>query len=122
MGMSDQQLPPEARAGRSPVSGDDGSVGDVIDLVKAYALQETVGPLKGAGRWLGFGVAGAVCLALGLVLVSLGALRFIQTQWASVFDGAWSFVPYLIVLVMVLAVTALALSRVSRATLNKEPR
>jgi len=40
----------------------------------------------------------------------------------SVFDGAWSFVPYLIVLVVVLAVTAISLSRVSKATLNKEPQ
>ena len=28
------------------------SVGEVIDFVKTYARQETVGPLKGAGRWI----------------------------------------------------------------------
>jgi len=120
--MAAQDTP--AGDGARPASSgpDDASVGDVIDLVKAYALQETVGPLKGAGRWLGFGVAGALCLGLGLVLVALGLLRLLQTQWESVFDGAWSFVPYLIVLAVVLAVTAISLSRVSKATLNKEPQ
>ena len=29
------------------------SIAGVVDLVKTYALQETIGPLKGAGRWLG---------------------------------------------------------------------
>ena len=120
MATPDPNSADTARA--SSTAGDDASVGDVIDLVKAYAVQETLGPLKGAGRWLGFGLAAAVCLSAGLVLVSLGVLRFIQTQWESVFDGAWSFVPYVIVLVLVLAATALALSRVSRSTLNKEPR
>lgn len=120
--MAAQDTPPSDRAPASPSSEHDASVGDVFDLVKAYARQETLGPLKGAGRWLGYGVAAALCLAGGLVLVALGLLRFIQTQWDTVFDGAWSFVPYLIVLVVVAAVTAFALSRVSRATLNKEPR
>jgi hypothetical protein len=120
--MATQDTPPTDAGSSSPQRSDDASVGEVFDLVKAYARQETLGPLKGAGRWLGFGVAGAVCLAAGLVLVALGALRFVQTQWATVFDGAWSFVPYLIVLVLVGATTAFALSRVSKATLNKEPR
>ena len=32
-------------------------IGDVVDLIKAYARQETVDPLKGAGRWVGLGLA-----------------------------------------------------------------
>ena len=44
-----------------PVSKDDpGSIGQVIDLVKEYARQETLGPIKGAGRWLAAGAAGAL--------------------------------------------------------------
>ena len=27
-------------------------IGQVIELVKDYARQETLGPIKGAGRWL----------------------------------------------------------------------
>lgn len=120
--MAAQDTPPPDRAATVPESAQGGSASDLFDLVKAYARQETLGPLKGAGRWLGYGVAAALCLAAGLVLVALGLLRFIQTQWDTVFDGAWSFVPYVIVLVVVAAVTAFSLSRVSRATLNKEPR
>lgn len=119
--MAAQDMPPGARDAAAS-AGDDASVGEVIDLVKAYAKQETLAPLRGAGRWLGYGVAAALCLSLGLVLVALGVLRFIQTQWDTVFDGAWSFVPYVIVLVLVAVATAVALSRVSKATLNKEPR
>ena len=44
---------------------DDASLGEVIDFVKTYAKQETVGPLKGAGRWLGFGAGGASRSASG---------------------------------------------------------
>lgn len=97
------------------------SVGDVVDLVRDYAKQETVGPLKGAGRWLALGVAGSVFLGLGLVLVLLGVLRLLQTV-TDAFDGGFSWVPYVVVLVLCLALSAVALSRVKKATLGKEPR
>lgn len=96
-------------------------VGDVIDVVKEYARQETLGPLAGAGRWLALGAVGSLLLGLGSVLVLLGTLRLLQTE-VSVFDGAWSWVPYVIVLVVAVVLTVLALSRVKKATLGKEPR
>lgn len=96
-------------------------VGDVIDVVKEYARQETLGPLKGAGRWLALGTVGSLLLGLGSILVLVGTLRLLQTE-TSMFDGAWSWVPYLIVLVLALGLTVVTLSRVKRATLGKEPR
>lgn len=96
------------------------SVGEVVDLVKEYAKQETVGPLKGAGRWLGLGAVGAIFLGLGLTFVLLGVLRLLQTE-TDAFDGSWSFVPYVLVLGLCVALSALALSRVKKATLGKEP-
>ena len=36
-------------------SADDGSIADVVEYVKAYAEQQTVGPIKGAGRFLAYG-------------------------------------------------------------------
>ena len=39
------------------------SVGEVVDLVTAYAKQETLGPLKGAGKWLAMGAIGAALMA-----------------------------------------------------------
>jgi hypothetical protein len=96
-------------------------VGDVVDLVKEYARQETLGPLKGAGRWLALGAVGAVLLGLGLVLVLIGVLRLLQTEVAA-FDGAWSWVPYVIVAAVGVILAVLTLSRVRRSTLGKEPR
>ena len=96
-------------------------MGDVIDVVKEYARQETLGPLAGAGRWLALGSVGALLLGLGSVLTLLGTLRLLQTE-TSAFDGAWSWVPYVIVLVVAAALTVITLSRVKKATLGKEPR
>lgn len=104
----------------SPSRHESASIGEVVDLVRDYARQETLGPLKGAGRWLALGAAGAVLLGLGSVFVLIGVLRLLQTE-TSAFDGGWSWVPYLIVLVAAAIVAAIALSRVKKATLGKEP-
>ena len=98
------------------------TIGGTIDLVKAYAEQETIGPLKGAVRWLGMGVAGAVTLGLGLTLLLLGLLRLLQTEWARSATGALSWVAYAIVLIVCLALIALAISRINRDSLHKHPR
>lgn len=97
------------------------SIGEVVDLVRDYAKQETLGPLKGAGRWLLLGTIGSIFLGLGLLLVLVALLRLLQTE-VSVFDGAFSWVPYAIVLVVSIVLTVIALSRIRQATLGKEPK
>jgi hypothetical protein len=77
---------------------------ELWDLVLAYVKQETIDPLKSLVRFLGWGVGGAVCLALGLVLLSLAGLRALQLELAPHLSGNWSWVPYLIVLVFAGAV------------------
>ena len=62
--MSDPSARPSTRR-------ESASVGEVVEFVKEYAIQETVGPLKGAGRWIGFGAGGAALLGLGLLVMSL---------------------------------------------------
>jgi len=94
------------------------SFGDVVQVVRTYAEQETLGPLKGAGRWLAMGVIGALLLGLGLVILLLGLLRLIQTQWTTVSTGGWSWVPYLIVLVACLLLLILIVSRINRDSLK----
>ncbi len=96
------------------------SIGDVVDLVKTYAKQETLGPLKGAGRWLGLGAAGAVLLGLGLVIMLLGVLRLIQTEWERAATGALSWLAYLLVLIVTVVLLFLVLKRINRDSLNKE--
>lgn len=96
------------------------SVEEVVELVKTYARQETIGPLRGAGKWLGMGAAGAVLLGLGLVIALLGLLRLIQTEWERAATGALSWLSYLIVLVVGALVIVVAASRIKKDSLEKQ--
>jgi hypothetical protein len=96
------------------------SIGEVVDLVKTYAKQETLGPLKGAGKWLAFGAAGAALLGLGLSLVTLGVLRLVQAEWDRAARGSLSWLAYLIALVVCVAFLVLALTRINKDSLEKE--
>lgn len=107
-------------AGKKP-DPDDLSVGGLVDLVTAYAKQETVGPLRNAGRFLGFGIAGALALAAGVSLVLLGLLRLVQTEWPRAASGSLSWLAYLIVLVACVTGIVIALSRINKGTLNGDP-
>lgn len=82
--------------------------GELWELVVAYAKQETVDPLKRLGRFLGYGVPGAVLTGIGLVLLSLAGLRALQTETGDTFDGSWSWAPYGILLVASTLVALLA--------------
>lgn len=75
----------------------DADIGEVLDLVKAYAKQETIGPLRGLGRYLGFGMGGALLLFIGILLLGIGLLRLLQTETDTTFTGSLSWIPYLIV-------------------------
>ncbi len=110
--MSDDTPRPTSRR-------DQASVGEVIEYVKTYAKQETVGPLQGAGRWVALGAGGAVALGAGLALVLLGLLRLLQSE---VFDEsrAWSWVPYLIVLLVCVLLILVAVLQINKTFLNKE--
>jgi hypothetical protein len=96
-------------------SGDEpGEVGEVIELVKTYVRQETVGPLKGIGRKIGLGVAGAMLIGLGLFFLAIGLLRLIQDHVDRLARGSLSWVAYAIVLVFAAIVTVIALMRVKK--------
>lgn len=89
-------------------------VSELVDLTKAYAKQETVDPLKGLGRYLGYGLAGSLLLSIGVILLALAGLRALQTETGTTFTGNWSWVPYVIVLVFAVAVIGLALTRINK--------
>jgi hypothetical protein len=96
---------------------------DSVELIRAYVQQETVDPLKGAARWMGFGLAGAVSLGFGVFLLMLGLLRLLQTEAASTFDGNWSWAPYAITLAVAAGIGGIAASRIRKQTIQrKEPR
>ncbi len=77
-------------------------------LVVEYAKQETVEPLKGLGRYVAWGVGGALLLGMGVVFLAIGALRALQEQTYPHLTGNWSWVPYAIVVFGALILAGLA--------------
>ena len=59
-------------------------------------------------------MAGSVALAIGLVILAVAFLRFLQGETGTTFTGDLSWVPYLICTVAVVAVAAVAVLAVSR--------
>ena len=90
------------------------SGGEAVQLVIAYVKQETLTPLKGLGRFILFGIVGSVALGIGLVILAVAFLRFLQGETGTTFTGNWSWAPYLICTVAVLLVAAVAVLAVTR--------
>jgi hypothetical protein len=91
-----------------------GQAQDLLHLVIGYAKQETLDPIKGLGRFLVWGLAGAVVGSLGLVLLLLGGLRLLQTETGSTFQGRLTWIPYLLVVIVSGAIAGGALKARSR--------
>ena len=89
-------------------------VSELWELIVSYAKQETIEPIKGLGRFIGFGVAGSICLAVGLLLLLLATLRGLQTETGRHLQGSLSWVPYVATLVVALSVAALAGVQINR--------
>jgi uncharacterized membrane protein len=85
---------------------------ELWELSLAYARQETIDPLKGLGRFLGYGIGGAILFSIGGVLLVLAGLRALQTETDTTFTGNLSFIPYLIVVAAVLLLVGLVVWRV----------
>lgn len=93
------------------------SIVELFDLVRAYAKQETIGELRGTGRWLAWGAIGGISILLGLLFTLVGILRLLQS---TVFEGitAFSWVPYFIVLALAIALIVFSQSRIRKPFLN----
>ena len=115
-GVPDKDIPSSRR--------DSADLASVVELVKDYAQQETLGPIKGAGKWLGMGAAGAALLGGGCVFLILGLLRMIQNEFGKSFQSPWvTMMPYAIALVATVLVMGFAAWRISKKkTLQKESR
>lgn len=86
---------------------------ELWEMLVSYAKQETVEPLKGLVRFVGYGVAGAVLTSVGLVLLTLAGLRALQTQTDGRLSGNLSWIPYLAALVLLSVLVAFTASRIS---------
>lgn len=108
-----------ARRADRPKGKDKGIPGeaqDLLQLVIGYAKQETIEPVRNLGRFVGYGLGGALLGSLGAVLLLLGSLRLLQTETGSAFEGdGWrSSVPYLLVLLVSGGIAAGALKARNR--------
>lgn len=87
---------------------------ELWDLLKRYAKQETIDPLKGIGRLLAFGAAGSLLLSIGVVFLVLGLLRLLQTQTGPHLTGHLTWVPYLAALAVAALLIALAVRAITK--------
>jgi uncharacterized membrane protein YidH (DUF202 family) len=87
---------------------------ELWELVRDYAKQQLVEPVKGLGRAVGFGLAGAFLVGAGLVLLAIALLRVLQTETGDHLQGNLTWIPYLIVLVVSGLVLALFVSLMAK--------
>jgi hypothetical protein len=69
-------------------------INEVKDLLIAYFKQETIDPIKGLARWVGYGLLGALLVGTGICFLAVGGLRALQTETGTTFRGHWSWAPY----------------------------
>lgn len=91
---------------------------DIRDLFIQYVKEETVQPLKDLGTFILWGTLGSVFVGFGFAILLFAALRFLQEQFR-VLDGSLSWLPYLIVAVLGIAVMALTAWRVVSGTAKR---
>jgi len=84
---------------------------EVRDLTVRHVKEETLQPIRDAGRFAMYGALGSVFVGFGVTLLLLALLRFFQEQFP-VFRGTLSFIPYLIVVVAAALVAALTVWRI----------
>jgi hypothetical protein len=96
-------------------------VEELVQLVLAYARQQTVDPLKTLLRFVMFGLAGSIVLGLGLVLLILSGLRALQTQTGSNFTGHLSWIPYAVAVAVGAALIGLAIVAAGRGPKKGQP-
>ena len=107
--------PPPFRKRLAPTD----QVSDLVESVKTYARQETLGPLKGAARWVAIGTLAATSLGLAMVFLAMGVLRLSQDLGGTALDGSWSFLHYLFTLIIISLLVGVSFSRISQRSLAK---
>jgi predicted cobalt transporter CbtA len=102
-------------------SGVRASGNDAFRLTIDYVKQETLEPLKNIGRFLAYGVAGSLLLAIGAILLLVGVLRLLQGETGA-FHGNLSWVPYVIVIFVALAGAGLAGWRITAGPAQRKQK
>ena len=85
---------------------------ELFQMVRDYVKQETLDPLRGVGRWLAWGILGAIALLFGAVVGLVGLLRFLQAELIT--QQGLSWVPYFIVAIIAIGLIWFSLTRIAR--------
>lgn len=96
-------------------------VQELWELLRSYATQETIEPLKKLGTYVAWGAGGSLIMTLGGFFLAMSALRALQTETGDTFVGEFSWVPYFIVAILLSGAIALAVRRIARYQ-NREHR
>ena len=70
-----------------------GDFDELVSPLRAYVKLETIGPLKGLGRYIAFGLAGTTIFGIGGLILVLATIRNLQTE-TDTFHGNLRILPY----------------------------
>jgi len=91
-------------------------------MVVAYAKQETIEPIKQLGRYVAFGLIGAIFMGLGGFFLALAAVRALQTELSAHLSHNLSWTPYVAGILVAGLGAALAVSRINKVPKRKDGR
>jgi hypothetical protein len=91
-------------------------------MVVAYAKQETLDPIKQLGRYVLFGVVGAIFMGLGGFFLALAAVRALQTELFPHLAHDLSWVPYMAGVLVAALGAVFAVTRISKVPSRKDGR
>jgi uncharacterized membrane protein YidH (DUF202 family) len=98
-------------------------INELWELIVAYFKQESVDPLKDVVRFVAFGVAGAILISVGLVLVGIGGLRALEFEKVirRHLSGNLTWLPYVGVVIASVAVAVISVTRIFKVPSREEP-
>jgi hypothetical protein len=89
-------------------------VNELVEMMIAYVRQETVVPIKSVGRFIAFGVAGGLLIAIGGLLLILAAVRAVQAETGRHLSGSLTWVPYVSGILVAVVGVAWAVTRIGK--------
>jgi cytochrome c biogenesis protein CcdA len=94
-------------------------VNELTGLVIAYFKQETLAPIRSLVRYVGYGVAGAILMAIGGVTATLTVIRLVQAEAGNHLGGNLDWVPYTSGILVAALGIAWAVTRVNKPGVRK---
>jgi hypothetical protein len=96
-----------AKEAKAKARNPTGDARELVDLVIAYAKQETLEPLKGLGKNAALGLGGAVLLGIGGLFCSISALRAMQSETDFFERHNLSYLPYFLTVLILVVLSAI---------------